>query len=694
MNKLIFKLAFLFAILLSGCKKEADIIQKDSSNNNSSLEKGKGIRFEEINNRLQFKECECYDPVGGGIGYTNQVTSGDYILSAFESGNPKSPQQLYIELVDIINAASSGNVIYIEPECVIEVSAPIVINFPLTLAGGRGLLNNVGATIYPASGFNGNVLVISSDNVRITGFTFQGGGNDTWGIRAYGVKRVEIDNNDLYNWVDAIQLSETNNPPPNEKQLLDTKGFLIHNNYIHDNYFHDGNGNPRGYGILVDNAYPILYANIFNYNRHDIAGVGWMKSGYEVKCNIFLDQSYHNQANIDMHDCSSCDQSTESYKLRTSGGFMHIHHNEFRELNRQATIYPVGKPSTLCLIENNIFKANTIYNEPGSSNPAITQQPWNQPNSPNLYGNIVAINNIYDQSYLGWYVRDNWDYQKTDNLIRIPSTNDLLHAALNPILGPSWIYKLSQKLDYTFGDFDGDGVTDIYKTDGAQWYFLPLNTGYTDAWIPLASSTYALATIFINGSNGYLINNNLVLGNFDSDNKTDILVTTGSSWLVSYGAISAWSNYVTSGYTTANTLWGKFYNSGYNNHITDAFISESNNWKISYDGTSWQNVNYSSYPFSNFKVGDLNGDTHADIFLSYGNDWWYSSNATSSWIFLNNSNLSPNDIILGDFNSDNTSDVIGAWSGNWWVSLGGTGSWTDLNTSNFPLSNFSYGSLY
>lgn len=661
------------------------------------------LDFSQITNKQLPFNYNNIAAIGGGSGYDSIVTSGTANISAYDVNNIlKTPSQLYNELIDKISQANNGDTIFIDSLCVIEFPATIEINKAITIASNRGYNTSDGALLEAGSTLTDSnyVFNIKSNNVRITGFRFRGNKDSNLtarAIKAYDhldtngidvpITNIEIDNCDFSYWIDAIDVQERSDT----SVLLTQAAFKIHHNYIHQNNLPNAYSD-LGYGVMVDNAYAQIYANIFHNNRHDIAAAGHDKSGYEAYCNIILGGD-STQSNFDMHGDRILNPDGTYTTEYHAGGFMHIHHNDFRNINPQANIYPVGKPKTICLIDNNKFCADSIFSNSGST--AIRQDAWGRTNSPDAYGNIVAVNNIYGSSnYLGWYARENWDKTRTDNFFRIPSTNDLLMADVSATLYVDWINTNQQDLDYYLGDFNGDGITDIFKSDGNIWYYLPINIQYTDHWIQINNSDYKIGTMsLLLWNDVYKYSPNLTFGNFDTNNSTDILLTTGSQWNVSYGASTAWQYYVSSSETVDKLLFGKFYRSGFDNNITDVFFPYNNSWYISYDGTGWQNVNSASDPYSQMKIGDFNGDGYSDVFCATGSQWKYSSNATSTWINLKTSAIDADSIVLGDFNADNTSDVICLYDNSWWVSIGGNSSLSTINTSNFPLSNFIYGNL-
>jgi hypothetical protein len=60
--------------------------------------------------------------------------------------------------------------------------------------------------------------------------------------------------------------------------------------------------------------------------------------------------------------------------------------------------------------------------------------------------------------------------------------------------------------DLLFGDFDGDGATDVLRPDGTWWYLSP--KGQT---VPIAHRLSCIKP------------NNMALGDFDGDGSTDVI---------------------------------------------------------------------------------------------------------------------------------------------------------------------------
>lgn len=81
-------------------------------------------------------------------------------------------------------------------------------------------------------------------------------------------------------------------------------------------------------------------------------------------------------------------------------------------------------------------------------------------------------------------------------------------------------YRMSQM---RFGDFDGDGTTDIFVATGKKWM---LSWGAKTKWKKLNKSSYRV--------------DRLRFGDQNNDGKTDVFVRSEGKWLMSSGGKSKW----------------------------------------------------------------------------------------------------------------------------------------------------------
>jgi hypothetical protein len=138
-------------------------------------------------------------PIGGGSGYRQIFTTGDYIVSTAD------------ELLSALANARSGEVVYVVPEAEIDLTGKVGISIKagVTLAGNRGFNDSPGPLIYCNEYDTYGLFTLLGEKSRITGIRLRGPDPDILGsayerpnskaIAVYG-NDAEIDNNEIYNW--------------------------------------------------------------------------------------------------------------------------------------------------------------------------------------------------------------------------------------------------------------------------------------------------------------------------------------------------------------------------------------------------------------------------------------------------------------------------------------------------------------
>ena len=253
--------------------------------------------------------------------------------------------------------------------------------------------------------------------------------------------------------------------------------------------------------------------------------------------------------------------------------------------------------------------------------------------------------------------------------------------------------------DILLGDFDGDRKADVFTTWGGKWHVSVAKNsnslGGTSNW-----------TVINEKSTGV---SNIRLGDFDGDGKTDVFTTFFGQWPVSVakddkslGGTSKWKLLNKSNVSVHDILLGDF--DGDNK--TDVFTTGGGKWRVSvakdknsFGGTSnWQVINEKSTGVSDILLGDFDGDKKTDVFITFFGQWLVSVakdknsfGGTSEVKLLTKSNVSVHDILLGDFNGNNRPDVFTTGGGKWRISIGGTSSWQIINTSGVEVSNILLG---
>jgi len=287
-------------------------------------------------------------PIGGGSGYANIITKGDYTVKELDG------------LLDALSKAKSGQIIFIPGETEIDLTARIyieqlVLDVPegVTLAGDRGHKGSNGALLTSDALKTPVMIRAAGSNVRITGLRIRGPNpkryldhhrrsfkNNGGGHKYYykfptsdgittGHHQLEVDNCEISAFAHAgIYLS---------------KGEKHH---IHHNAIHHCQYNGLGYGVCHNVASSLIEYNLFDSNRHSIAGTGRPGCGYVARHNIELGFSLSHC--FDMHGGRDRGDGTD-----IAGTSIEIYNNTFRA--PQAAVVIRGVPQDTCEIHHNWF---------------------------------------------------------------------------------------------------------------------------------------------------------------------------------------------------------------------------------------------------------------------------------------------------------------------------------------------------
>ncbi len=269
----------------------------------ASLARSAGIQTYADHESIGCEANPTGDPIGGGEGYTDIRDSGDFTVSSRR------------ELVAALAKARAGQVVFVPHGVEIDLSGQGTFTIPaeVTLAGTRGGNGSPGARVFSTSQ-SFTMFATGGDYVRVTGLRIEGqhGGTERlgWGGRFLRIAhyRTQVDNCEVYNFSghDAIGAGP---------------GAL--NTHIHHNKMHHIQTGGLGYPVSVHRgggAYVI--ANVFDHNRHHIAGYGCPGEAYEAAWNLSGENvtSHH----FDMHGGRDRGDNTD-----IAGDWLHIHHNTF-----------------------------------------------------------------------------------------------------------------------------------------------------------------------------------------------------------------------------------------------------------------------------------------------------------------------------------------------------------------------------
>jgi len=291
-------------------------------------------------------------PIGGGVGYANVVTTGDYTVRDLEA------------LLDALSKAKAGQVVFIPGEVQIDLTTRVYIEQlvlkvqkGVTLASDRGRNGSQGALLTSDVLKTRVMIRAMGPDVRVTGLRIRGPNPKRYldhhrrafgpggGGHAYYYKfptqdgistehdGLEVDNCDLSGFGHAAVC------------LRRGKGHHIHHNVIHHCQY-----NGLGYGVSHNTASSLIEYNLFDWNRHSIAGTGRPGCTYVARHNVELGTSLSHC--FDMHGGRDRKDGTD-----IAGTSIEIYNNTFRA--PQTPVVIRGVPQEKCDVRHNWFVKHT-----------------------------------------------------------------------------------------------------------------------------------------------------------------------------------------------------------------------------------------------------------------------------------------------------------------------------------------------
>jgi hypothetical protein len=302
----------------------------------------------EIDGTLYGARPDGRGPIGGASGYTNLTVKGDYIVKDLDT------------LLGALSRAKVGQTVFIPGETEIDLTARIyieelVLEVPegVTLAGDRGHGGSQGALLMSDALKTPAMIRATGPGVRITGLRIRGPNPKRYldhHRRSFGeggrgheyyykfptsngitteYPRLEVDNCEISGFAHA------------GVYLITAEGHHIHHNYIHHCQYQG-----LGYGVCHNTASSLIEQNLFNWNRHSIAGTGRPGSSYVARHNVELGESLSHC--FDMHGGRDRKDGTD-----IAGTTIEIYNNTFRA--QQTPVVIRGVPQEKCEVHHNWF---------------------------------------------------------------------------------------------------------------------------------------------------------------------------------------------------------------------------------------------------------------------------------------------------------------------------------------------------
>ena len=475
-------------------------------------------------------------------------------------------------------------------------------------------------------------------NTRVTGLRLQGYNqydrkdrkDQTSAIQIF-TGGVRIDNNEFYGWPNAgVRVSET---------TLATSPRVI------ENFFHNNVQCNRGYGVTHNaGGFSRMRGNLFNYNRHDVAGHGDPGDGYIAEFNFSLtsgpkcdpgDTFQHYNQHYDMHGDGLRPGSG------IAGSFMRIRHNTIRGAQQY---YQVKRRPAFWLRGTPQGNAHFIDN--------VVHTPWSIGGAGAVRVTGADAGDLRDRGKL--VVRDTRCFD-TAHQLAVGDFNGDGRDDVFQALGTHWVYSPSGQREWFFlhdspkllgglgiGDFDGDGRSDVFTQHAGRWY---VSDGGTGNPRPLPA-----------GSNIDI--DRYRFADFDGDGRTDVFRANGSRFFISSAGATAWQPLATSGFKLEDLRFGDFNGDG----KTDGFSFANNQWSVSFGATTrWTRINGKlASSLGNLVFADFNGDGKTDIARTGSRNWEVSLGGATPWRVLQYRRSEPlsQGTLFGDFNGDRQDDAL------------------------------------
>lgn len=628
------------------------------------------------------------EPLGGGVGFRSFVDG--YEVSDLV-GNRS-------ELLKALKAVHSFRrkriglpVIYIKDDAEIDLTGiSLQITRPLILASGRGRDGSLGALLYvrnvaePLGQDNKSLLAVKSDDVYLSGLRIRGphmrtdhsdeegwfygvsaGAKATRRADAVAAHRFRIENCEVWGW-SAAAVSLTN-----------SHDAVISHNHIHHNQ-RESVGGSQGYGVkLAGDARALIRANVFDYVRHAVAGTGEAGQAYEAAYNFA--GSHATSTTFDIHGACEGGHSTPSASgLRCddpggqlAGSFVRIYHNIVLQDSHPA-VNIRGRTAGRSVVQGNYFAHDSEQN-------AVLQREIHCNNvdcsltyltTLDEYSNLRVSGNILQFRFAGRWV--SWGAES------------------------SW-FPISKEArastEVAVGDFDGDGVDDLFRATGSEWL---VSGAGRDEWTHLNYSSNHLE--------------HLAFRDFDGNGMTDVFKSHAGQWKVSLEGWKRWRRLNTSRRPLHELRFGHFND----NDTTDVIrfdpphcriwdrhghgcVAYATRAEISFEGTDkWEPLwTYSGrVRSSDVAVGDFDGDGIDDLLHTTGSGWYVSWDGRSDFSFCKRSRYRASAFRVADFDGDGRSDVLAngsSGSGVWNISHAAFGSWEKHNASSFDVRDLEVG---
>ena len=470
---------------------------------------------------------------------------------------------------------------------------------------------------------------------------------------------VVIADNELYGWpgaavdvVGTVSWEDREAPPGYDGPRMtreDAPKVRVERNYIHHNARDGG-----GYGVTIGgSSYVTITGNVFDFNRHAVASGGFSFSGYLARFNYVLEGGYkygsgYYGSHFDVHGTGS---GSPHWVGGGAGEYHEIAFNTIRGDQR----YHCKVNSSLCKVRGGLalrgrpsdsmdWVGNVLVH---SKDDAVVLKKGDDdrlsPLIPSTF-NLRSRGNDHNADRSGEIAAGDFDGDgRTDVFLSNGTGWFISRAGIRP-----WEFlRPSDKLvrDLGFADIDNDGATDVIHRDGAG------NLGYVKSGAAPDLTPLTRSPVPVR---------DLRFGDFDGDGLTDIFRTRDRQWHVWYGRTGAWTPTQTSAQPISGLLFGEFDGVG----GTDVAAVTKDAWSYSSGATTpWRKLNDKlKSPFSGAVAADFDGNGATDIAFGDKDPWRYSPNGSAPFARLRRADPSDrplHKLLVGNFDGEPRATVVG-----------------------------------